>query len=99
MFENSFHSLSANRKRPMNNISLMLANRPDGQNVLTVSKNPADTKDFNIGGPAGFVSVDVQSSSARVKFNQKNNDFELVSEQIQGPDSTSYDVVVRIFSC
>lgn len=77
----------------------MLANRPDGQNVLTVAKNPVDTKDFNILGPAGFVQIDVQSESARVKFSQKDNDFELVSEQVQGPDATSYDVIVRVFSC
>lgn len=100
-FENSFNSLSNNvRRRSMtNNISLTLAKRTDGNNVLTVAKSPVDTKEIIISGPASFVSIDVQSENARVKFGQKNNDFELVSDQIQGPDSTDYDVIVRIFSC
>ena len=91
--------MSANRRRPTNNINLTLVKRSDGNNVLTVSKSPADTKDINITGTTGFVTVEVQSDSARVKFSQKNNDFELVSDQIQGPDATSYDVIVKIFSC
>ena len=91
--------MSANRRRLTNNISLILAKHPDGNNVLTVSKSPVDTKEINISEQPSFVSVDVQSASARVRFSQSNNDFELVSDQIQGPDATSYDVVVRIFSC
>jgi hypothetical protein len=64
-----------------------------------VSKGSFDTKDISIIGPTSFVYVDVQSDSARVKFGQKNNDFELESEQIHGSDGEGYEVVLKIFSC